>query len=1508
MNDPRKSSGAPGSKDQHGAASGYKARVEPNIVRDAVFQGGGAAGELLRSIDWANHPMGPVEAWPERLRTSLNICLASRYPICILWGTERTYFYNDAYTPIVGSKHPRALGASHPEVWPEIWDRDIRPILESVESTGEASWSDDLLLVLHRHGYDEECYFGFSFAPILNEEGNVGGVFTAITETTMRVIGDRRLRTLRDLTARTADAKSAEQVCALAAEVLAQNPYDIPFALFYLLEGGENQSRLVNCVGIDPDHPNAPPVILLSKPGLSKPGLSEPGALTEEATEEATEETTEEPKDFWSFATVADTGRPIILTGLAEGRARLPAPLPGGPWPEPSHTAMVLPIARAGQSTPYGFLVCGVSPRRAVDDDYQSFLSLVANQVGGAVSNALAYEEERKRAEALAELDRAKTTFFSNISHEFRTPLTLLLGPIDEILSKPDEETSQERRELLNISRRNGRRLLTLVNALLEFSRIEAGRLQARYKPTDLSAYTAELGSVFRAAIEKAGMRLIMDCPPLPEPAYVDREMWEKIVLNLLSNAFKYTLEGEIKVSLRAKKGSAVLLVQDTGIGIPESELPNVFNRFHRVEGAGGRTQEGAGIGLALVQEFTRLHGGTVGVESVSGKGSVFTVTIPLGAAHLPADRIADAPEFVSSAVDSRVYLDEALRWSSSEESDLKQEWIDGEAAPASPGSAATPVARILLADDNADMRNYVRRLLGAKYDVIAVVDGREALQAAIECQPNLVLADVMMPNLDGFGLLKALRENPWTSSIPVIMLSARAGEESRIEGMDAGADDYLIKPFSARELLARVGSQLAMASLRSEALQRERLLRAEAEMLNEVTRDLTSELDLQTLLQKVTDYATRMTDAKFGAFFYNTLNELGESYLLYTLSGAPREAFERFGAPRNTAVFEPTFRGEGAIRLDDVTKDPRFGKNAPHYGMPKGHLPVRSYLAVPVILRSGEVAGGLFFGHPEPGVFTERAERAALAVAAQAAIAIDNAQLYGAAKKEVRERIAAERSLRESEERLRLATQTGKVGVWDWDIVANHVSWTDSLYEIHGVKPEEFDATVEGFAKWIHPEDREGVSQAIQHALQGLAPYEIEFRAIRPNGEVIWLQTGARVLRDGDRPIRMLGATVDISRLKQVEDELRESDRRKDEFLATLAHELRNPLAPIRNAMQIIELAGDNLEIVEQARLMMERQFVQMVRLIDDLLDLSRISRGKIELRKERAELATIVRSALETSQPIIEQAGHELILNLPPDPIVVDADVTRLAQVFANLLNNAAKYTERGGRIWLTVTPRKDEVLVSVKDTGVGIPSNMLSKVFEMFAQVDQSLEKAQGGLGIGLSITKRLVEMHGGAVDASSEGQGKGSEFTVRLPLPIPSTPGSESGGATDEQSANPAKRRILVADDNEDSVASMALMLKILGNDVRTAADGLEAVAVAESFQPSLILLDIGMPKLNGYDACRRIREQPWGRDIIIVALTGWGQEDDKRRAREAGFSHHLVKPVGLDAIRKLLDEL
>lgn len=401
--------------------------------------------------------------------------------------------------------------------------------------------------------------------------------------------------------------------------------------------------------------------------------------------------------------------------------------------------------------------------------------------------------------------------------------------------------------------------------------------------------------------------------------------------------------------------------------------------------------------------------------------------------------------------------------------------------------------------------------------------------------------------------------------------------------------------------------------------------------------------------------------------------------------------------------------------------------------------------------------------------------------------------------------------------------------------------------------------------------------------------------------GRVILVEVSTREFEHrGQRMV--LSVIRDVTERKQAEEALHEANRRKDEFLATLAHELRNPLAPLRNGLQVMTLAADDPQVVARARAMMERQLAQMVHLVDDLLDVARISQGKLELRKQHVNIETVVTSALETCDPLIRQGGHELTVTLPEQPVWVDADATRLAQALANLLSNAAKYTERGGRVWLTVELQGSDVVVTVKDNGVGISPAMLPRIFDMFTQADRSFERSQGGLGIGLSLTKQLIELHGGSIEARSAGQGKGSEFLVRFPMvtPAPSKP------------IDPPKSiqrtfqwRIVVADDNVDAAASLATLLTLMGNEVRTASDGLQALDVAAALRPHLIVLDIGMPKMDGYEACRRIREQPWGRKVLLVALTGWGQDEDRRRSHEAGFDHHLVKPVAPVEIEKLL---
>ncbi len=761
----------------------------------AWLQGGGEMGELIRAKDWSATPIGPVDSWSPALRMMVRFLLANRFPLLLWWGPEYVSIYNDPYRPVLGQKHPWALGVPVRECWSEIW-HVLQPLIDTPYKGGPATWIEDFELEIQRHGFVEETHFTVAYSPVPDETvaGGIGGVLATVHEITEKIVSERRVLVLRDLGARIGDAKTAEEACAVAAQTLAAHGKDVPFALIYLIDADRGEARLAGTTGVDAGSDIAPAAVDLQRADA-----------------------------VWPIPRALETDAAQVVEALGEKFVSVPA----GPWSDPPTTAVVLPIgsSRAGDVT--GALVVGVSARLALDAYYRDFFDLVRTQIATAIAHARAYEEERRRAEALAEIDRAKTAFFSNVSHEFRTPLTLLVGPIEDGLADRQNPLPSAHRERQEIAHRNALRLLRLVNTLLDFSRIEAGRINASYEATDLSLLTTELASVFRSAIEKAGLALVVDCPPLPEPVYVDRDMWEKIVLNLLSNAFKFTFDGEIRVELRWRGDHVALRIADTGVGIPAADLPRTFERFHRVKNMRARTQEGTGIGLALVQELARLHGGTVTVESEEGRGTAFTVAVRTGQSHLPADRIAVARQLASTSIGSVAFVEEASRWLPATEPALEPVTPATETESASTTGASKDAARILVADDNADMRDYLRRILGQSYRVEPVADGQTALDRVRAQLPDLVLTDVMMPTLDGFGLLAAIRSDERLRSLPVILLSARAGEEARIEGLQAGADDYLVKPFSARELLACVGSQLRMAQLRRDS---ERALRHRSE------------------------------------------------------------------------------------------------------------------------------------------------------------------------------------------------------------------------------------------------------------------------------------------------------------------------------------------------------------------------------------------------------------------------------------------------------------------------------------------------------------------------------------------------------------------------------------------------------------------------------------------------------------------------------------------------------
>jgi signal transduction histidine kinase/DNA-binding response OmpR family regulator len=1228
----------------------------------------------MRAHDWRATPLGLPESWPQSLKTIVRVLLDSRYAMWMAWGPDLTFFCNDAYLPTVGLKRDWVLGARSDEVWKEIWP-DIGPRIQHVLASGEATWDEGLLLFLERSGFSEETYHTFSYSPVYDDQSRVAGMLCVVTEVTERVIGERRLRVLHDLAAQSGGIESVDGSCRRAMQVLAQYPNDLPFAALYLLD---DRSAGARRAAVSRELPESWfPAVLQIGPGRN------PWQLTEPRAEQLR----------------------MHLTDLPGRGLRVSA----GPWPDHVQQALVLPMMSAGQERLVGFLIAGVSPRRAFDDAYASFLDLIASQVASAIANARAYETERERSAALAEIDRAKTTFFSNVSHEFRTPLTLMLGPLEDMTS--DVQIPPLVRSRLEVVHRNSLRLLKLVNSLLEFSRIEAGRVQATYEPTDLPQLTRDLVSTFGSAVELAGLTLTQDLEPLDEPVYVDRDMWERVVLNLLSNAFKYTLRGEISVALSRSDDEVVLSVRDTGIGIPSEALPRLFDRFYRVEGAQGRTHEGSGIGLALVYELIKLHSGNVSVESEVGRGTTFTIRLPLGVSHPPKDRVVAERPLHVPASSARAYVQEALRWLPDSKTRPDSE-LEMASAPVGTQRDVLP-ARILVADDNADMRAYVRELLEPRYGVEVVSDGAAALEAALRSPPDLIVSDVMMPRVDGFELVRRLRAEPLLREVPTILLSARAGEESIIEGLEAMADDYLVKPFSARELLARVGAQLQLARLRRESSEREQALRQEAEAL---------------------------------------LN----------------------AAPLGIYVVGSDFK------IRDVNPTANFA----------------------------------FRSIPNP---------------------------------------------------------VGK----DFDEV------------IHSMRPKEYaDEVVRIFRRVLDTGEAFVTSERME-ALSGRGPAE----------HYEW-QVSRIPLPDG-----RFGAVCyfrNVSAHVQARLALETADRQKNEFLAMLAHELRNPLAPIRNAGEILSRTLPPESPTQGAIAMVKRQVTQLTRLVDDLLDVSRITQGRVELKRVPIDLATVITQAVETVEPLFRERQHEVSIVSSYRVLHVNGDLTRLVQSVVNILTNATKYTDIGGKIELQTRAEGDQALIEISDNGAGISPELLPRVFELFVQGDRTLDRSLGGLGIGLSVARQLIEMHGGRIEADSAGLGHGSTF--RIWLPLIERPGALAGEADE---TGQVARRVLIVDDNVDAADSLALVLQLDGHITRTGYSAQDALELAADFEPEVMLLDIGLPEMNGYEVARRIRASGRPSEVKLIALTGYGQIEDLRRAQEAGFDDHLVKPVDFETLSRSL---
>ncbi|HMN46026.1 MAG TPA: ATP-binding protein [Povalibacter sp.] len=1471
-----------------------------------LFIGGGPLAEHMRRCDWRATSIGAPGDWPQSLRSMVRILLTSRYQMWMGWGRDLAFFYNDAYRPTLGEKHPWALGQPASVVWREIWP-EVGPLVDQVMTTGEATYNEGMLLFLERSGFSEETYHTFSYSPLFDDDGSIAGLLCVVVEETERVIGARRLATLRKLASALSQTSAQAQLFRAVQDELGDNLQDLPFTAVYLFDDESDSATLVASSGIDAGHPAAPLEI----------------------------ETGRHP---WALGAIQGTDSVVVVPDLGEKFAAVPS----GAWQLRPNAALLAPIAEPGATRAAGFLVAAANPHRRVDNGYRDFVSLLAGQIAGALANARGFEQERKRAEALAAIDHAKTTFFSNVSHEFRTPLTLMLGPLEELLATPAFSEEMARTQA-QVAHRNGMRLLRLVNSLLDFARLEAGRMNAFYEPVDLASFSAEIASSFRSAIEKAGLALTVDARALPERVHVDPDLWEKVLLNLLSNAFKFTLNGGITLTVdtTTDRRNAVVCVTDTGIGVPETEIPRLFERFHRVEGAQGRSFEGSGIGLALVQQLVRLHGGDVSVRSELGRGTTFSVSLPFGTAHLPADKLRQERSG-PTAVKALPFVEEALRWVH-EAPDI---------APPQTTPSHQPSRRILLADDNADMRDYVTRLLGTQgYLVETAVDGQQALQRARAGNFDLILADVMMPNLDGFGLLRAIRSDARLASIPVIMLSARAADEAKSEGIEAGADDYLVKPFVARELLARIHTNIEMAAIRRDAaraimqseqqrlISQERLSRALAtgrvavyewnvstdrlsiygqladafgvgieaaadglplatffegvhpddrertaalvtktvetgapfeaeyrvlaadgprtvlsrgqietlpsgernftgvlidltqekaaeaqmreqqralEVLNRVAAIIAGELKTESVVQAITDAGVELIGAQFGAFFYNVIDAAGERYTLYTLSGAAPESFAKFPMPRKTAVFGPTFDGVGVVRADDITRDPRYGRSEPYRGMPPGHLPVRSYLAVPVKSTSGEVLGGLFFGHAQTGRFGAETEELILGLAASAAVAMENARLVQAAQRELVQRRRAENELQ-----LLNATLEKRVR----DEVAERTRAEEALRQAQKM-------------------------EAVGQLTGGVAH---DFNNL------------LTVIIGGLDTIRRSSPATDEARIRRAADMALQGAQRAAHLTSRLlAFSRRQPLDP--KPLDLNVLVRDMTELLHRTL----GETIELEGILAPRLWLAEVDQNQIE--SAIVNLAVNARDAMENGGKLtIETANTDL--------------------------------DERYAATDAEVIPGQ-YVMVAVSDTGSGMSQDVLARAFEPFF----TTKDVGRGTGLGLSMVYGFVKQSGGHVTIYSEvGQGT----TVKLYFPryhggapvVAPVPSVEVPRASREEV-------ILVVEDNADVRSYSTMVLAELGYHVLEVGDAESALAILQtSARVDLLFTDVVLPGKSGKilsDAARELRP-----DLRVLYTTGYSRNAIVHHGRLDSGVQLIGKPFTFEQlgqrIRDLLDK-
>ncbi|BGP19092.1 hypothetical protein JCM10213v2_007179 [Rhodosporidiobolus nylandii] len=1498
-----------------GPGSTALAGVRPDEPEDPYLNALGDCemARRIRSHAWEKTALGPISSWPRELKTMVASILASPFRECILYGPSMTIVYNDLYIETAGAKHPDLLGMPAREGWAEIWDGLNAVALRALK--GETCYFRDHYLAMERHGFTEETYHTFCYAPFYNDQGEVLGIRNLSVETTSSVVAARRLSTVRDLVQMTSLARTVEDFAESALKSLSSNPYDCPFAILYTVEevaskptkkevrAGFRSNRTtikLSCrgsLGVPQDHPFLVEEALIDiTPPMSRQSSSsastgtgstatavdlrerlEQGALSpaiaagspapSTSSSASTAQLHSKTSEWsWPFEEACLKRDPVLVEDLGAFAETLDR---SNGWNTPTRQAVVIPVmVEAGQTVPSAVLVLGVNAMNRYNHLMETFFNLLARHVAIGIFAVLAAEQDRLRADELS------------ISHELRTPLTLILGPLEDMLSGSEgNHLSKVQRDKLVLVNRHANRLLTMVNKLLDFSSIEGGRAKYTYRPVSIGSLTRDIAVLFRDAIERTGIQYVIECEEDPSdalPVYVALDVWEKIIYNLCGNAFKYTVSGRISVTLKSTRGEAVLAVSDTGIGIPQAELGKIFDRFHRIE-ANSRMATGSGIGLALTLELVKLLGGQLEVESEVGKGSTFTVRLQRGHTHLPMDQVDHTPEevvpFPNYQNRNLAVVDEAASWRY--DASLEEAM---ESTPLSSASSVTSAAAvseqgtssgsgsgedylggadvlslknrtIVLVDDSRDLRGYMASLLSKQFTVVPFGDPREALQYINEHLPSLVLTDAQMPYITGQELTVAIRRNPHTALIPVVMVSAQSGPEARAEALEGGCDEYICKPFTARELMARVRIHLQLGLMRVELEKR----------VEERTRALIeSEGRNRALAER---YSMLSTVSPVGVIEINSSGQL---------TYANPRWFEISGA----SPLRPLEDWKETVVPEDWPKVERLWEMATKGGDKGGEAEERQFRFVNGRWAQLEIRASIGGGLPDGYV--------------------------GALTDITRQREVELLHIREVEQRAADAEQ-------------NRIN-TENFLDMS--------------------------SHELRNPLSG-----------------VW-QNAEVVAGSLDKYVELL-------------DDLQEGHVPPPHELEALAEEMR-----------------ENVEAVDSILLCASHQG----RIADDILNVSKLNMGLLTIQRTPFKLVPRMNEVLRVFE--VECSQKSIALKLNADPSIkhlradwVKADPARLHQILLNFLTNSIKYTSDAPtrRIVVHIQAFENQpplrphamrvsqpppvqledsvwINIAVEDSGRGLSDDELHRLFARFSQANPRSDQ-YGGSGLGLYISKRLIELHSGFIEVESR-LGTGSIFSFSIPAerasppdspvarpavpslsmaptarpkrptssagPDPSKPATakrpltspdmESTKASKSSrmsispppSENTGPQRILVVEDNLINQKVLLRQLKNAGYEVQVANNGKEALdalaadnATQSAEQFAACLCDIEMPVMGGLEAIKEQRRREQAGEISrrypICALTGNARDQQIATCLEAGFDDVATKPYKLEDI-------